>query len=578
MRIKMMVAGLLSMTFAVHVNAESERKISIEEYRDKMEAGWVGQIAGVSWGARTEFRYNGVIIPIDSATGLPEKMGEWSPGRINNAFAQDDLYVEMAFLQTLEKYGLNVTRKQAGIDFAVTRYRLFCGNDLGRKNLRNSIGPPDSGHPQFHSQPHAIDYQIESDYAGLIAPGMPQIGVDMGEVFGRIMNYGDGVYAGQFVAAMYSEAFFETDMRKVVEKGLEAIPAESQYAEVVRDVLDWHKSGMDWQECWKKVKDKYIGIEKWKRKENPELKTPYLEKYQGALDVRVNGAYIVIGLLYGEGDLDKTIIISTRCGNDSDCNPSNAAGILFTSLGMKKIPERFKSALQLNTNFSYTDYNMPKLVDVCTELAKQAVQKQGGKVVNEKGKDTYFLIPQKPVVQSEFVSAGKPGPIANSRFSEAEMEQINTILESQKNEVMEKAQKDLDKFAPGWKVVNSDTDMLPGLKWGNSYFVKPKSKDEPCVFSRTVKVPAGKKTTLSLNVGNQGGDGWDLIVRADMADLLNKTVATKTANERGAWGWMDISVDLSDYAGKTIDLELYIIKGKWNKADARFKKIEIISE
>src|SRR6056297_252840 len=550
MKTKMMILSLLAVILSVCVYAGPERKISFDEYKDKMKAGWIGQMVGVAWPAPTEFKFCGRIIPVDEKTGLPERMKPLTKNTVNNSFWQDDLYVEMIFMESLEKHGLGVSHRQAGIDFANSKPRIYCANAHGRSNCRLGIAPPWSGHPEFNIQPNAIDYQIEADYSGLIAPGLPQVPIDLGEVFGSMMNYSDGIYAGQFVGAMYSEAFFETDMRKVVEKGLEAIPAESQYAEVVRDVLDWHKSGMDWQECWKKVKDKYIGIEKWKRKENPELKTPYLEKYQGALDVRVNGAYIVIGLLYGEGDLDKTIIISTRCGNDSDCNPSNAAGILFTSLGMKKIPERFKSALQLNTNFSYTDYNMPKLVDVCTELAKQAVQKQGGKVVNEKGKDTYFLIPQKPVVQSEFVSAGKPGPIANSRFSEAEMEQINTILESQKNEVMEKAQKDLDKFAPGWKVVNSDTDMLPGLKWGNSYFVKPKSKDEPCVFSRTVKVPAGKKTTLSLNVGNQGGDGWDLIVRADMADLLNKTVATKTANERGAWGWMDISVDLSDYAGK----------------------------
>jgi hypothetical protein len=42
--------------------------------------------------------------------------------------------------------------------------------------------------------------------------------------------------------------------------------------------------------------------------------------------------HIVMGLLYGEGDMDKTIIISMRCGQDSDCNPSNAAGVLATSL------------------------------------------------------------------------------------------------------------------------------------------------------------------------------------------------------------------------------------------------------
>jgi hypothetical protein len=42
------------------------------------------------------------------------------------------------------------------------------------------------------------------------------------------------------------------------------------------------------------------------------------------IDTKVNAAYIVIGLLYGDGIYEKTIDIATRCGQDSDCNPSNA--------------------------------------------------------------------------------------------------------------------------------------------------------------------------------------------------------------------------------------------------------------
>lgn len=163
-----------------------------------------------------------------------------------------------------------------------------------------------------------------------------------------MMNYSDGVYAGQFMGAMYAEAFFETDMRKVIEKGLEAIPAESQYTMVVRDVLTWYDEGIDWQACWKRLMDKYMG------KGSP------LIRHNGDLDVRINGAYVIIGLLYGEGDLDKTMIISTRCGNDSDCNPSNAAGILFTSIGRNNLPERFTSALNTEKEFSFTPKNKNK--------------------------------------------------------------------------------------------------------------------------------------------------------------------------------------------------------------------------
>ena len=78
---------------------------------------------------------------------------------------------------------------------------------------------PYRGNPKFNKCPNDIDYQIEADYSGLIAPGLANVAVAMGGKFGRLMNYGDGMYAGQFMGAMYAEAFFEKDLVKVIEAG-----------------------------------------------------------------------------------------------------------------------------------------------------------------------------------------------------------------------------------------------------------------------------------------------------------------------------------------------------------------------
>ena len=48
------------------------------------------------------------------------------------------------------------------------------------------------------------------------------------------------------------------------------------------------------------------------------------------IDAKINSAYVVLGLLYGEDDFDKTLDISTRAGQDSDCNPATAC-LLYTS-------------------------------------------------------------------------------------------------------------------------------------------------------------------------------------------------------------------------------------------------------
>jgi hypothetical protein len=205
------------------------RKISVEEYIDKVKAGWIGQMVGVGLGGPTEFSREGEIIP---EANIPE----WNPDMVNQ-FNQDDIYVEMTFLRTLEKYGFDVSIRQAGIDFANIQNALCHANKAGRDNLRGGIAPPASGHPAYNSHADDIDYQIEADYAWLISPGMPNLAIKLGEIFGRLMNYGDGLYGGQFVAGMYAEAFFEDDMEKIVRSGLKCIPKGSQYYECISDVL-----------------------------------------------------------------------------------------------------------------------------------------------------------------------------------------------------------------------------------------------------------------------------------------------------------------------------------------------------
>jgi hypothetical protein len=397
----------------------SMRRITADDYVDKMKAGWIGQMAGVGWGGPTEFRYKGEIIPED-------KMPAWKPELINQ-FNQDDIYVEMTFLRTLELYGMDVPIRQAGIDFANSGYRLWHANRNGRDNLRQGIAPPDSGHPKFNKHADDIDYQIEADYSGLIAPGLPNVAIELGEKFGRLMNYGDGLYGGQFVGGMYAEAFFEDDMEKIVRAGLACIPKESQYAECIRDVLAWYKQNPnDWQKTWQLIEDKY--------NRNPDYRRFSCSGPRGEanIDAKINGAYIVMGLLYGEGDPDKTIIISTRCGLDSDCNPSNSGGILFTTIGFKNLPDKFTSALNPEGKFSHTPYNFPMLVEVSKRLVRQAVTRAGGRVEKNAKEQEIFVIPVQKPRPSKLEQCWEPRPPANSKFTEAEMAQIKVPEKSRK--------------------------------------------------------------------------------------------------------------------------------------------------
>jgi len=389
------------------VTDATERRLKVSDYRQKMMAGWIGQMVGVGWGAPTEFRYANKIIPAD-------EVPEWKPEMVN-VWEQDDLYVEMTFMRSLEEYGLDVSVHQAGIDFANSEYALWHANEAGRDNLRKGIAPPDSSHPQFNSHADDIDYQIEADFSGLISPGLPNSVIALGEKFGRLMNYGDGVYGGQFVGCMYAEAFFEDDPAKLVDAGLKCIPEDSQYAEMVRDVVRWYEDNPDdWIATWQLVNKKYH--------EDPDYIQCLCTRKGGDfnIDAKINGAYIVMGMLYGGGDFDQTMVISMRAGQDSDCNPSNAGGVLFTTSNFDSLDSKYISALEQGVKFSYTEYDFQGLADVSMKLAREIVVQAGGRIEKDEDGEEVFVIPVQDPEPSKLEKSWDPGPIAGTTFSNEE--------------------------------------------------------------------------------------------------------------------------------------------------------------
>jgi len=517
------------------LSAGEFRKLPVDTYIDKMKAGWVGQMAGVGWGGPTEGDFMNTIMPKDAVP-------EWTPETVNQ-FDQDDMYVDCTFLQTLERFGLDVSSRQAGIDFANTGYWLWHANSEGRSLLREGIAPPDSGHPQFNRHADDIDYQIESDFAGLIAPGMPNLAVELGEKFGSIMNYGDGIYGGQFMGAMYAEAFFEDDMEKLVEIGLAHIPKGSQYHECISDVLQWYrKYPDDWKKTWKLVSEKYHSTDQYGRFRCVDD----LSRFN--IDAKFNGAWVVVGMLYGEGDLDKTIIISMRCGEDSDCNPSSSAGVLFTSRGYRSLPERYIESLDTNRVFSYSPYTFPNVVEVCRRLASQAVFRAGGYLEKDEAGKEVFVIPIEKPRPSKLKQSWEPGPIANSRFTEGEMRMIDWLPMEQAVAVV----------LPGWSLSNwgygSSPGLYPKLSGRKKVLVTtPKVWGQDVVLSKRIAIPAGQTTTLMLSVGRQLWSRTEMGVRVGETTLESLTVDRTTTD---AQGWVEVNVDLSDYAGQEVKLEM----------------------
>jgi len=347
------------------------RTLSRELLRDKIRGAWAGQMIGVAYGAPTEFKSLGKINEGD-IKGYPLK----------NAIVQDDLYVEMTFARVMDTVGLDATTADYGEAFKNSQYELWHANAAARRNLNRGLAAPMSGHPRYNMHADDIDFQIEADFIGIMCPGLPQVSNQYCERVGRVMNYGDGLYGGMFVCGMYAAAYFETDPRKVVEAGLACIPAESPYAKLVSDLLAWSaKEPNDWRKVWQQVE------EKWDK--NDPCPNGAFRAYN--IDAKLNGAYIAFGLLFGKGGWQQTLEIATRCGQDSDCNPSSALGVLGAMIGYAKVPESYKPELDkiTDTKFSFTDYSYNDIVK-STEARTLTVIKQAGGQVS----DTEVVIPE----------------------------------------------------------------------------------------------------------------------------------------------------------------------------------------
>jgi len=348
------------------VEKKGPRHISLNLLEDKIRGGWAGQMIGVSYGAPTEFRALSKIL---------ESEITWAPEWVSNAIQQDDLYVEMTFAEVMDTKGLNATSEQYGEMFKDSKYSLWHANAAARRLLNNGVKAPLSGDPRYNSHANDIDFQIESDFIGLMSPGLPREAHKYADRVGRVMNYGDGLYGGMFFGGMYAAAFFEQEVRQVVEMGLAGIPAKSRYGRIIRDLLDWSaKYPDDWKKTWQLIE------EKWD-KDDP-CPDGALRPFN--IDASINGAYVALGLIYGKKDFGKTLEIATRAGQDSDCNPSSAAGILGVMIGYAKIPDFYKGGIPklADTKFEFTNYSFNSICASTMERAKKVILSAGGKIAD----------------------------------------------------------------------------------------------------------------------------------------------------------------------------------------------------
>jgi hypothetical protein len=176
---------------------------------------------------------------------------------------------------------------------------------------------------------------------------------------------------------MYSQAFIRDDIKAVVTESLKAIPVGTRFHQTISAVIALHQQYPDdWKRAWFEIQKQWA--------EDVGCAEGVFAAFN--IDARLNAAYVVLGLLYGNGDMTKTIAIATRAGQDSDCNPSSAAGILGTMLGYAKIPPYWTQGLAAieAKPFPFAGLSLNDAYALSLKHALAQIQRDGGTVRDDR--------------------------------------------------------------------------------------------------------------------------------------------------------------------------------------------------
>jgi len=266
--------------------------LTADSLEDKIRGGWAGQTIGCTFGGKTEFQFRGTFI--QDYQPLPWSEEDIAASFRDNPGLYDDVYMDLSFVDVLAREGLDAPSASFARAFADAPYPLWHANQMARYNILRGIMPPRSG--EWRNNPHAddIDFQIEADFAGLMSPGLPGAAAAICDRVGHIMNSGDGWYGGVYIATMYALAFIRDDVETIAQEALGAIPAGTTFARTMADVIRWHREDPeDWKAAWFKVQ----------RAWGDDIGCPEGVFSSFDIDAKINCAWVLIGLLYGDGEL-----------------------------------------------------------------------------------------------------------------------------------------------------------------------------------------------------------------------------------------------------------------------------------
>lgn len=366
------------------------QQIKVSELRDKIAAEWIGQMIGNIYGLPHEGKYINAPGAETWPYGYSKNLDKLK--KYDGAFSDDDTDVEYMYLLQMQKSGPEPSYAQLCDAWMYhIRDRVWLANRAALGLMHFGYTPPFTGRKDLNPHWYQIDPQLINEIWAVTAPGMVNYAASKSDWAARITSDEWGVEPTIFYGAMYSAAYFEKDIAKLISIGISLLPSNGRFTETVKEMAALHaKYPADWKAAWKEMAQKYYI-------EEPDMT-------RTIWNANLNGACAVLAMLYGNGDFQHTLDLSCAMGFDADNQAATVAGLMGVINGMKGLPENLYLPVEgwskpFNDKYiNITRYDLPdaRISDIIDQTLKATIAlviSKGGKLSGKPGNEVLTINP-----------------------------------------------------------------------------------------------------------------------------------------------------------------------------------------
>ena len=335
----------------------TKKEISKDEYLNKTLGGLLGQFVGFLSGYEFVFRgaepYVGMPLEWFSFINGPYagNFTHYTPSGFNDCYnrlvynnetnmyevwSDDDYHIDIFNQLIIDEFGTNsYAIKEAWKKYVVSDWGG--GGDAMNLINKNELLSPFTGTIEAGNRyGWCTEAYIENETLGMNAPGMVNVATSLIDKFASNVGYFDSIVWAKFYGAMYSLAYFETDVVELMEKAKEVLPNLSYPKKMYDYAFEaYNKYPNDYQKAAIELTEKRRMLYR-------------IDNIQ--TDPNVNGGFAILSWLYGKNSYLETCKYASMMGYDGDCTAAITQGVMGILKGFKESNEEYS---QINEKIYY---------------------------------------------------------------------------------------------------------------------------------------------------------------------------------------------------------------------------------